>query len=98
MNKYRFLPLCAGMLLLLTILLAGCSPSPAYLTVEQAKEIALEHAGVAAEDARWDEREYDIDNGQHLYELEFKAGGMEYSYDIDALSGEIKKAEKERID
>lgn len=108
MKQKHLIALCAAISLTLTLLLSGCTRSVpasagnggdgARLTIDEAKEIALEHAGVAAEDAKWDDREFDLDNGRQVYELEFKAGGMEYSYEIDARSGEILKAEKERMD
>lgn len=72
-------------------------PSP-YITVEKAREIALAHAGVKAADARWDDREFDFENGQPLFELEFSAGGVEYSYDIDAESGKVLRSVSERDD
>ena len=40
--------------------------------------------------------EYDLDDG--VYELEFKANGMEYEYAVNAVTGEIVKAEKSRDD
>ena len=108
MKQKHLIALCAAISLTLTLLLSGCArsvPTGANsgndtdrLTIEQAKEIALNHAQVAAADAKWDDREFDLDNGRQVYELEFKAGGMEYSYEIDARSGEILKAEKERMD
>ena len=66
-------------------------PSP-YITLEKAQEIALTQAGVDAADARFEEREFDFDHGAAVYELEFTAGGQEYEYDVDALTGKILKA------
>ena len=70
-------------------------PSP-YITLEKAKEIALAHAGVKTADARWEDREFDFENGQPLFELEFSAGGIEYEYDIDAENGKILRSKSER--
>lgn len=72
-------------------------PSP-YITLEKAKEIALAHAEVKAADAHWDDREFDFENGQPIFELEFSAGGVEYSYDIDAQNGKILRSVSERDD
>ena len=52
-----------------------------------AKQIALEHAGVAEADAShlWVSRDYD--DGRLEYEVEFFSGSKEYDYDIDAADG-----------
>ena len=44
------------------------------------------------------EFEIDYDRDDNKYEVEFKSGGYEYSYDINAATGEILKSEKERDD
>lgn len=64
------------------------------LTAEQAKEIALNHAGVKA-DGTAVKTDYDFDDGIPSYEIEFWSGGIEYDYDIHAQTGEILKAEKD---
>lgn len=69
-----------------------------YITLDKAREIALAHAGVSEADARWDDREFDFERGQPLFELEFTAGGMEYEYDIDATNGKILRAATDRND
>ena len=69
-----------------------------YITLEKAKEIALNHAAVNAADARWDDREFDFENGQPIYDLAFDANGLEYEYDIDARAGNILRSHSERDD
>lgn len=68
------------------------------ITKEQAKTIALRHANAAAEDVRLLRAEIDAENGRWLYEVSFCIGNVEYEYEILADSGEIVKAERERID
>ena len=64
----------------------------------KAKSIALNHAGVK-QDAVYDmEVELDEEDGILVYEVEFKSGNMEYSYEIDAASGAVLKHESERDD
>ena len=64
----------------------------------KAKSIALAHAGVS-ESAAYDmEVEPDDEDGVPVYEVSFKSGGMEYDYDIHAVTGEILKHEAERDD
>ena len=68
------------------------------ITAEEAKAIALKHAGVKAENAVFDKTEKDHEDGRLVYEVEFKSAGYEYDYEIDAKTGEILKAEKESDD
>ncbi|MBP3692579.1 MAG: PepSY domain-containing protein [Clostridia bacterium] len=65
------------------------------ITVDKAKEIALQHAGVSSADAKFLKAEYDFDDGVACYDVEFKAGGYEYDYEINAQNGNIIKSEKE---
>ncbi len=64
-----------------------------YITLARAKEIALAHANVNAANAVFDDKDFDFDDGKAVYELEFKANGVEYEYDIDARTGNILKYE-----
>ena len=61
----------------------------------KAKSIALNHAGVSESKAYDMEIELDEEDGMLVYEVEFKFGGMEYSYEIDAATGAIVKQEAE---
>ena len=64
----------------------------------RAKAIALSHAGISESAARDMEVEPDDEDGVPVYEVSFKSGGMEYDYEIHAVSGEILKHEAERDD
>lgn len=61
----------------------------------KAKSIALNHAGVSENEAYDMEIELDDEDGTLVYEVEFKSGNMEYSYEINAASGAILKHEAE---
>lgn len=61
----------------------------------KAKSIALNHAGVSESKAYDMEIELDEEDGMLVYEVEFKSGGMEYSYEINAATGAILKQETE---
>lgn len=76
----------------------GTASDKAYIGMEKAGEIALEHAGVSASDIKEIERELDFDDGRLVYEVEFKAKGMEYEYEIDASSGQVLSFDKEKDD
>ena len=69
----------------------------ATITADRAKEIALAHAGVSAADARGLECEKDTDDRVDHYDVEFRANGLEYDYEI-SFDGTVLKSEKERDD
>ena len=64
----------------------------------KAKSVALNHAGVSENKAYDMEIELDDEDGTLVYEVEFKFGGMEYSYEINAATGAILKHEAELDD
>ena len=63
------------------------------ITVEEAKTIALNHAGVKAADATFIQAKRDYENGHSVYEIEFVVasgnGYLEYDYDIATADGSI---------
>lgn len=71
------------------------SAAPA-ITADQAKQIALDHAGVAEADVYGLEMELDRDHGRTIYEFSWEANFVEYDYEIDADTGEILRFEQDR--
>lgn len=71
------------------------SESKKEISRKKAKSLALKHAGINEKDAFAISVEKDRDDGRVLYEIEFKAGGYEYSCNVDAYSGKISDFEKE---
>lgn len=61
----------------------------------KAKSVALNHAGVSEGKAYDMDIELDDEDGTLVYEIEFKFGGMEYSYEINVATGAILKHEAE---
>ncbi len=75
------------------------TPQPqSSITADAAKAAALAHAGVTADDARELECELDSDGPTPHYDVDFKAGGFEFDYEISAADGSILHIEKERDD
>ncbi len=74
---------------------SGITPSDEYISTEKAKEIVWAHAGVNAEAVRFDEAELDREKGIDIYEIDFYADGVEYEYDVDAITGEVLKSKTE---
>ena len=64
----------------------------------KAKSVALNHAGVSESKAYDMDIELDDEDGRLIYEVEFKSGNMEYSYEINAATGAILKHEAELDD
>ena len=77
------------------ISLIGCGNSQVLnnkpVTIEEAKEIALKHAGLKNNEVSFVEAEKDIDNGVEKYNIEFYHGNKEYDYEINSANGEIIK-------
>ena len=63
--------------------------------VEKVKKLAAEHAGLTVSQVKFTECELDRDDGRVVYELEFRCGGEEYEYTVDACSGAILEAERD---
>ncbi len=76
----------------------GTASDKDYIGEEKAKEIALEHAGVAASAARQLQAKLDYEDGVMVYEVEFYAGNNEYDYEINAKTGAIIKSDKDYDD
>lgn len=68
----------------------------AFIGEEAAKSAALAYAGVSAADAGYIRCELDEDDGLRVYEIEFRAGSVEYDYEISASDGTVMKAEQDR--
>lgn len=71
------------------------SASGNYITVERAKQIALNNAGVKEANAVFLRANLDWDDGRMQYEVEFYSGNTEYDYDIDAVTGAILSSDRE---
>ena len=69
-------------------------PEPQIITEEEATRIALEHAGLNTGAVK--SLSVMLDWGDGEYEVEFFVKGIEYDYEIDAYTGEILSAEKDR--
>lgn len=69
-----------------------------YISLNDAKQIAFEHAGVDGSKAQIDDLELDVLNGEPTYEFEFKVDGVDYEYDIHALTGKVIKFEFDKND
>ncbi len=74
---------------------ASMTADPSVLAAQEAGQTALQHAGYAAGEVQDLEVELDEEDGALYYQVEFKAGGIEYEYEIGAYDGSIYKAEQD---
>lgn len=71
----------------------GATPT---VSVAQAQQTALSHAGLSAGQVTELKTELEEENGRAYYEVEFKQGSTEYQYEIDASTGAVLKSEVDR--
>ena len=74
------------------------SSSTSDIGAQAAKSAALRHAGLSEGQVQELQVEWDNEHGRAVYEVEFKSGGMEYDYVIDAATGAVLDHEVERDD
>ena len=85
----------------LMIMVCGCAAAFAEqktLTREEAMEIVLDYAGLKEEEVRFTKVHPDRDDGRLIYEIEFIFNGIEYEFDVDALTGRILETDMDRPD
>ena len=67
-----------------------------FISADAAKKAALAHAGLTEAQVTELEAELDTDSLTAHYDVDFKCGGYEYEYKINAKSGKVISFEKER--
>ena len=66
------------------------------ISVDQAKYIAASHTGFPVSDVDFSKVKLEKDDGMVIYEIEFYRNGIEYEYEINAITGEILKYDSEQ--
>ena len=66
------------------------STSP-YISQDDALNVALQNAGLSQGDISDLEIDFDMENGVLTYDIEFKAGGNDYEYEVSASEGIIER-------
>ncbi len=67
-----------------------------YVSVDEAKRIALNAAGINEADAEFKKANFDTDDRIAHYDIEFYSDGYEYDYEISAADGKILDFDKEK--
>ena len=83
-----------SMVIIINMSLVGCNNSTTNrnnerITVEEAKEIALNNANLTSDNVSFVRTEFDSENGIEKYDIEFNYGNKEYDYEINAIDGKI---------
>lgn len=80
-------------LLVLTLLLSGCSTGQpnkvAYIGADSAKAAAVAAAGLQLEQATFSGVDMNTREGIDYYHVQFTSGGKTYEYNVDALTGSL---------
>ncbi|MCD7763540.1 MAG: PepSY domain-containing protein [Lachnospiraceae bacterium] len=74
---------------------SGTSSGTTCISLDDAKTIALEKAGVSTSDVTFKKAKLDKEDGMMVYEVEFYQGQMEYECTINASTGAIIEFESE---
>ncbi|MCC8356344.1 MAG: PepSY domain-containing protein [Oscillospiraceae bacterium] len=83
-------------LALAALLLVGCTQDTAaleYIGTENASSLALEAAGLTAGQVEQISAELSSKNGVDYYDVELTVDGVQYEFDVDALTGVIIESE-----
>ncbi|MGN0531945.1 MAG: PepSY domain-containing protein [Eubacterium sp.] len=67
------------------------------ISLDEAKKIALQKAGLSKNDVTFIHAHKDSDDGVAYYDIEFKTSSYEYEYEID-LNGKVISWDKDRIE
>lgn len=73
-------------------------PTGGWLTADEAKAVAIKHAGVKEADVFDLDVELDNDSGVPTYEIDFETDEYEYTYYVFAESGKVNKAFRTKQD
>ena len=73
----------------------GSASTSKYISIDTVKDIVFKHAKVENKNVTNLEIEYDYENGNMIYDVEFDCNNIEYDYEVDAVSGKILESEIE---
>ena len=80
-----------------TAFAAGSIAQSSSIGEENAKNFAFADAGIDPVSAQQVKAEFDFEQGQFVYEVEFTADGAEYKYWIKASDGSVVKKEADIV-
>ena len=81
---------------IMVVMMAAGALAQGNVTLEQAKQAALNRAGVKASEVRFTKAHQDYDDGRKVFELEFWKGNTEYDMEVDAATGRVRDYDADR--
>ena len=81
-------------LVLLVLLVAASAVVFAQITRDEAEAIAIKDSGIPASSVEYMRSSLDWEHGERVYDVEFYADGVEYDYEINAVTGTILEYNK----
>ena len=81
--------LAAMLVAIMAMVLAAGALAAGSMTLDEAKQAALDRAGVKAEEAQFTKAYQDWDDGRKVFEFDFWKGNTEYDMEVDAATGRI---------
>ena len=81
---------------IMVVMMAAGALAQGNVTLEQAKQAALNRAGVKASEGRFTKAHQDYDDGRKVFELEFWKGNTEYDMEVDAATGRVRDYDADR--
>ncbi len=77
---------------------AKAKANKSYISVDQAKQAALNHAKASAKQVTFNKAKLDKDDGKATYDIEFYDTMNEYEYEIDAYTGKVLDYDKAQLE
>ena len=74
------------------------SQTSALISIDKARSIALDHAGLKASEVVFEKVKLEKEHGRYEYEVEFSKGNIEYEYTVNAKTGTVIDFDKEYDD
>ena len=79
----------AMLVAMMAVLMTAGAMAQGSVSLEQAKQTALERAGVKAGEVRFNKAHQDWDDGRQEYDVKFYVGRTEYKCEIDMATGMV---------
>ena len=88
----------AAILMMAAIAFGAASAEEAKISREDAMQTVLEFSKLKEDQVTFTKVRQDWDDGRRIWEIEFIFNGAEYDFDVDARTGRILEADKDRFD
>ncbi len=92
----KIIALILAILVVFSVSVTAIAAPADLISKEEAKEIALNHAGYNADEVKFTKAKLDHDDGRYEYDIEFRVDqNLEYEYSINAENGKILEFDRD---